>query len=165
MIGGEWHTSTSATTVAELGSDLQSGLDDGEAARRLASHGPNTLVEGRRRGPARILVAQFTDFMVIVLLAAAVVAGFIGEPQDTVAIIAIVVLNAVLGFVQEYRAERAVAALKAMVAPQARVRRAGIARTIPGTELVPGDLVLLEAGNVVPADLRLVEAPMAAPAH
>jgi P-type Ca2+ transporter type 2C len=140
-----------------LGTSLQYGLDDAEATLRLAVNGPNTLREGRRRGPARILLAQFTDFMVIVLLAAAVVAGAIGEPQDTIAIIAIVILNAVLGFVQESRAERALAALKAMVAPQARTRRAGAVRTIAGTELVPGDLVLLEAGNVVPADVRLSE--------
>ncbi len=155
--GVPWHSRAAATVATDLGTDLQSGLDDAEATLRLAVHGPNTLREGRRRGPARILLAQFTDFMVVVLLAAAVVAGAIGEPQDTIVIIAIVVLNAALGFVQEYRAERAVAALKAMVAPQARVRRAGVARTIPGTELVPGDLVLLEAGNVVPADLRVIE--------
>ncbi len=96
--------------------------------------------------------------MVLVLLGAAVVAGLVGEPQDTIAIIAIVVLNATLGFIQEYRAERAVAALKALAAPQARVRREGGVMTVAGAELVPGDLVLLEAGNIVPADLRLIEA-------
>ena len=154
---GLWHTRASARIAADLATDLILGLTDSEAASRLATHGPNLLPEAHGRGPARIFLAQFADFMVIVLLAAAVVAGFVGEAQDTVAIGAIVVLNAILGFVQEYRAERAVAALQAMAAPQARVRRAGGARSIPTAQIVPGDLVLLEAGNVVPADLRLVE--------
>jgi len=132
-------------------------LSPAEAAARLAGVGPNLIIETRRRGPGRILLEQFTDVMVLVLLAAAVVAGAIGEPQDTIAIIAIVVLNATLGFVQEIRAERAVAALKAMAAPQARVRRGGSVEMVAGGELVPGDLVILEAGNIVPADLRLVE--------
>ncbi len=151
-----WHTRTAAEVAAELTTDPRSGLDDAEAARRLASHGPNALPEGRRRSPIRMLLAQFTDLMVLVLLAAAVISGAIGEPKDTVAIVAIVVLNALLGFVQDYRAERALAALKAMAAPQAYVRRAAGDRRISASEVVPGDLVLLEAGNVVPADLRLV---------
>ncbi len=136
---------------------LAVGLEPDEAVRRLAVHGPNAIVAARRRGPLRMLLAQFTDFMVLVLLAAAVLAGFLGEPQDIVAIVAIVVLNAVLGFVQEYRAERAMAALQALAAPHARVRRGGDTRTLPASDLVPGDVVLLEAGSLVPADLRLVE--------
>jgi Ca2+-transporting ATPase len=152
-----WHT-MSARAVAEcLDTDAANGLWPREAERRLSVHGPNAIVEARRRGPLRILLDQFRDLMVLVLLAAAVVAGFVGEPEDTVAIAAIVVLNASLGFVQESRAERALAALKALAAPQARVRRRGPAETIRAREVVPGDLVLLEAGAVVPADLRLVE--------
>ncbi len=153
-----WHTLTGDVVAATHASSLQTGLGNAEAARRLEAQGSNTLPEGRRRGPARILLAQFADFMVIVLVAAAVLAGFVGEPEDTVAIVAIVVLNAILGFVQEYRAERALAALRSLTAQQARVRRDGRTRTIPASELVTGDLVLLEAGNVVPADLRLSEA-------
>ncbi|MBK5189660.1 MAG: HAD-IC family P-type ATPase, partial [Gemmatimonadaceae bacterium] len=105
-----------------------------------------------------MLVAQFTDIFVLVLIGAAAIAAFLGEPEDIAAIVAIVLLNAVLGFVQEYRAERAMAALSAMAALTARVRRNGVDVTVPSAEVVPGDVVLLEAGNIVPADLRLIEA-------
>ena len=152
-----WHCRTVEEVVRDLATRLPGGLGRAEAASRLARLGPNVLTEARRRGPGRILFEQFTDLMVLVLLGAAVVAGLIGEPQDTVAIIVIVVLNATLGFVQEYRAERAVAALKALAALQARVRREGTVTAVAATEVVPGDLVLLEPGNIVPADLRLIE--------
>jgi Ca2+-transporting ATPase len=151
-----WHTRTVAEAVRDLGTHVEDGLDPAEVDRRRARYGPNAIEESRRRGPLRMFVDQFADFMVLILLAAAVVAGFIGEPQDTAAIAIIVALNATLGFVQEYRAERAVAALKALAAPQARVRRGGAFCTIPAHDLVPGDVVLLEAGTAVPADLRLV---------
>jgi Ca2+-transporting ATPase len=153
-----WHARTSQAIAAELGSNLSRGLEEAEAARRLEAQGPNALPEGRRRGPLRILLSQFSQFMVLVLVAAAVIAGVIGEPEDTIAIIAIVVLNAILGFVQEHRAERAMAALKSLTAQQARVRRGTGTRTIPASQLVSGDLVLLEDGNVIPADLRLSQA-------
>jgi Ca2+-transporting ATPase len=134
------------------------GLTGREARERQAVHGPNLLREGPRRTALSLLAGQFTDFMILVLLAAAVVSGLIGDVVDTVAIVAIVALNAVIGFVQEYRAERAMAALKAMAAPTATVRRDGAVATIPTADLVPGDIVLLEAGRIVPADLRLLEA-------
>jgi len=105
-----------------------------------------------------MLADQFTDLMIVVLIGAAVVSGLIGDLADTVAIIVILVLNGLIGFVQEYRAERAIAALKKMAATSARVVRDDAAQTVPATALVPGDVVLLEAGNVVPADLRLLEA-------
>jgi Ca2+-transporting ATPase len=144
--------------AAEFETSILSGLEQAEVVRRLEAEGPNQLPEGSRRSPARILLAQFTEFMVIVLVAAAVLAGVAGEPEDTVAILAIVLLNTLLGFVQEYRAERAIAALKSLTAQHARVRRDSHPSTIPAGELVTGDLVLLEAGNIVPADLRLSEA-------
>lgn len=153
-----WHSRSAEETCRLLEVDPAAGLPSGIAAQRLAVYGPNALAAARRRGALRVLLAQFTDFMVLVLLVAAVVAGFLGEPQDIVAIVAILVLNAVLGFAQEYRAERAVAALTALAVPQAQVRRDGVVRVRPAPELVPGDVVLLEAGNLVPADLRLVEA-------
>jgi Ca2+-transporting ATPase len=124
----------------------------------LSRYGPNAIEDARPRGPVRILLGQFSDFMVLVLAVAAVLAGVIGEPQDAVAIGAILVLNAVLGFVQEYRAERAIFALRALSVASVRVRRGNAPIAIPATHVVPGDLVLLEAGNLVPADLRLVEA-------
>ena len=110
-----------------------------------------------RRPALRMLAGQFADFMIFVLIVAAIISGLVGDPQDTAAIIVIVLLNAIIGAVQEYRAERAVKALRALAAPAARVRRDGQVREVPAVQLVPGDIVLLEAGNVVPADLRLIE--------
>jgi P-type Ca2+ transporter type 2C len=153
-----WHQHTVEEAAQALATDVHQGLAPEEAVQRLAVHGPNAIVEGRRRGWARMLLDQFTDLMILILLAAAVISGFIGDIVDTLVILAIVVLNAAVGFVQEYRAERAIAALKQMAAPNARVIRGGLATTIAAADLVPGDVVLLEAGNVVPADLRLVEA-------
>ncbi|MGH7948742.1 MAG: cation-transporting P-type ATPase, partial [Candidatus Binataceae bacterium] len=153
-----WHLLTADRVLESLGVSAAAGLDSAEVDRRRATYGPNVLTEAQRRSTFRKLLDQFTDFMVIVLIAAAIVSGILGDPEDTIAIVVIVVLNAVLGFVQEYRAERAVAALKQMAAPTARVRRAGSIHTIAAPELVPGDIVLLEAGNVMPADLRLIEA-------
>ncbi len=153
-----WHLLSAADAARELQSSIEQGLRPEEARRRLARYGRNELREARRRPPWRILLDQFADFMILVLIAAAVISGVIGEVADTIAIIAIVTLNAVIGFVQEYRAERAMAALKRIAAPSASVVRAGQRVTIPAHDLVPGDVVILEAGNVVPADLRLVEA-------
>ena len=141
----------------QLQTTLEGGLSGEEVSQRRARHGPNSIREARPKSLWRIFAAQFADFMILVLLAAAVIAGFLGEPADTVAIMAIVVLNAVIGFVQEYRAEHALAALRKMAAHQARALRNGEPVTVPAAELVPGDIVLLEAGNVVPADLRVSE--------
>ena len=152
-----WHVRSADQILESLGTSVALGLDTAEVARRLATYGPNSIEEARRRSTLRMLLDQFTDFMVLVLIGAAIISGLLGEPQDTIAIVVIVVLNAALGFVQEYRAERAVAALKEMAAPNARVRRGGSVQTIAAPDLVPGDIVLLEAGNVVPADLRLIE--------
>ncbi|HMA38598.1 MAG TPA: HAD-IC family P-type ATPase, partial [Gemmatimonadales bacterium] len=156
--GTAWHTRTVAEVSRVLQVEPAAGLPSRIAAERLAVHGPNALAAARRRGALRVLLAQFTDFMVLVLIGAAVVAGLLGEPQDIIAIVAILILNAALGFAQEYRAERAMAALTALAVPQAQVRRDGMVRSLPAPELVPGDVVLLGAGNLVPADLRLVEA-------
>jgi len=140
-----------------LGSHAQQGLSTPQAQSRLQQIGANALIETGQRHPLRILLAQFSDFMILVLLVAALIAGLIGEPQDVVAIAVIVVLNAMLGFVQEYRAERAMWALKKMMALQARVIRDGRVALIDATQLVPGDVVDLDAGNIVPADVRLME--------
>lgn len=151
-----WHSVESEETLRRLESSA-SGLSTAEALKRLREHGPNTLPEKQRRSLLMILLGQFADFMIVVLLLAALVSGFVGEPQDTIAILVIVLLNAIIGTIQEFRAERAVAALREMSAPEALVLRDGQAVTLAATELVPGDIVILEAGNVVPADLRLLE--------
>ena len=151
-----WHEMTVETVVDRLKTSPQ-GLSTEEARRRLAAVGPNEITEGKRRTPLRMFADQFTDVMILVLLAAAVISGLIGEAKDTIAIIVIVVLNAVIGFIQEYRADRAMEALKAMAAPTATVMRDGGIASVPASALVPGDIVWLEAGNIVPADLRLLD--------
>ncbi len=153
-----WHSLSPEEVVARLESDSRAGLSAEEAAARLAQAGPNALAEGHRRSLLMMFLGQFADFMILVLLAAAAVSGFIGEPMDTIAILVILVLNAVVGAVQEYRAERALAALRLMAVPLADVRRGGKRLTLDTAELVPGDLVVLETGNMVPADLRVIEA-------
>ncbi len=152
-----WHTRSVADVVTALVTDPRAGLSSDEVTRRLAHHGPNTIREERQRGPLRVFLGQFTDFMILVLTAAAIVSGLVGELPDTLAIVGVLVLNAVIGFVQEFRAERAIAALKRMAAGSASVQRDGARRTVPAGELVPGDVVLLGAGNVVLADMRLIE--------
>lgn len=152
-----WHTRSVDATVRELATS-RAGLSSSEVPVRRERFGANTLPEARQRSLGRMLLDQFSDFMILVLIAAAVISGIVGEPSDTVAIVVIVLLNAVIGFVQEWRAERAMAALRKMAAPLARVRRDDNVLDVPASEVVPGDVVLLEAGNVVPADLRLIEA-------
>ena len=152
-----WHTLTTAAVAQLLQVDAQAGLNATEAQQRTARYGANELREHQRRGPLRMLLDQFTDFMIVVLIAAAIISGWVGEPPDAITIVIIVLLNGVIGFVQEHRAERAVAALKMMAAPTATVRRDAQLQALPATQLVPGDIVLLEAGNVIPADLRLLE--------
>ena len=152
-----WHTLPADDAAERLEVEPVSGLDGVEAARRLERHGPNAIREAPPRPWPQMLLAQFRDFMILVLLAAAVLAGLTGDVEDVVVILAIVLLNAVIGFVQEYRAEAAIHALRRMAAPLAVVRRGRSVLSLPGSEVVPGDIVLLEAGAVVPADLRLVE--------
>ena len=132
------------------------GLGYDEAKSRLAEVGLNELVENKRKTTLAIFLNQFKDFMIIVLLAAAIVAGIAGDITDTIIIIVIVVLNAIVGFVQENKAEKAMEALKKISALQAHVKRNGSIITVPASDLVPGDVIELEAGNVVPADLRLI---------
>jgi len=133
------------------------GLGSDEAVRRLDEYGPNELKAKKKKTPAMMLLDQFKDFMILILLGAAVVAGVIGELTDTLIIIAIVIANAVIGFIQEFRAEKAIEALKQMAAPMAAVFRDGSVRSVASRDIVPGDVVLLEAGAIVPADMRLIE--------
>jgi len=151
-----WHTQ-SAESVLRHWSSSEAGLVATEAAERLRTHGFNTLTERLGKGSLAMLWDQFTETMVLILIAAGVISAFLGKGTETAAILAIVVLFAVLGFVQEYRAERAMAALKQLAVPVVRVRRDEELREMSARELVPGDIVLLEAGSAVPADLRLLE--------
>ena len=152
-----WHLHDAQELARQHGVDPAHGLHEDEASRRAQQHGPNEI-QGR---PGRSLWAQFIDqfkdFMVLVLIAAAVISGVIGDLIDTLAILLIVLLNAVIGFVQAWRADKAMAALQQLAATQATVLRSGQAQVVAAAELVPGDIVLLEAGNQVPADLRLIE--------
>ena len=133
------------------------GLTNDEARQRLAEFGPNELQEKKKRTILFMLLDQFKDFMILVLIGAAVIAGVIGDLADTLVIIAIVVINAIIGFIQEYRAEKAMEALKKMAAHTAMVLREGAIVGVAAGELVPGDIVMLEAGSLVPADIRLME--------
>jgi len=151
-----WHKLSIPETFELLGTGRQ-GLSAIAAEEKLLETGPNELQEGKKKSIAVILLAQFKDVMILILLAAATIAGIIGDLTDTIVILIIVLLNAFLGFIQEYRAEKAMQALKQMAVTQARVLRDGNIADLPATVLVPGDVVLLEAGNVIPADLRIIE--------
>jgi Ca2+-transporting ATPase len=156
-----WHVLPVADVINALGSSADQGLESNEAERRFASEGPNELRDSGGRGLRHIIWEQVSSVMILVLLVAGVLAWFLkggdGPPIDAIAIFAIVILFVVLGVVQEYRAQQAIAALKRMSAPVVRVVRGGRLLEIPSPQLVPGDLVRLETGGVVPADLRLVE--------
>ena len=151
-----WHQKEINSVVEDLGTSLQ-GLSTEEAKKRLEEYGPNELKEGKKKTPLGMFLDQFKDFMILVLIAAAVIAGAMGEVADTIAIVVIVVVNAIIGFVQEYRAEKAMEALKMMAAPTATVLRDGVPAFIPTSEVVPGDVVILDAGRIIPADLRIIE--------
>ena len=154
----DWHLRDAAEVLRAQQTDPASGLSADEAARRLAQHGANELAQQQARPWYQLLLDQFTDFMILVLLAAALVSGLLGEWVDALVILIIVVLNAVIGFTQARRADQAIAALRQLSAAQAQVLRGGQPQAVPAAELVPGDIVLLEAGNQIPADLRLLEA-------
>ena len=151
-----WHLDPE-TAARELQSDLQSGLTSREAAERREKHGPNQLKERKGRTPVGIFLEQFGDFMIWVLIGAAVVSGFLKEWVDAIAIVAIVILNAVMGFIQEFRAEKSLQALRKLAAPFSKVIRDGVKSSVPSADLVPGDVVELEAGDYVPADGRIFQ--------
>ncbi|HLG41529.1 MAG TPA: cation-translocating P-type ATPase [Chitinophagaceae bacterium] len=151
-----WHRLSIEETF-ELLDTRQRGLSTPDADAKLLKYGPNELQEGEKKSIASMLLGQFKDVMILILLAAAIISGIIGDLTDTIVILIIVLLNAIIGFFQEYRAEKAMQALKKMAVTQARVLRDGNSAWMPATVLVPGDVVLLEAGNAVPADVRIIE--------
>ncbi|MBD2871463.1 calcium-translocating P-type ATPase, SERCA-type [Paenibacillus arenilitoris] len=154
----KWHQMGKSELVEALASSPDQGLTASEAAKRLAEHGRNELSEGKRVSPIMLFLNQFKDFMVLVLMGATLISGLLGEYLDAITIVAIIVLNAALGFAQEFRAERSLRALKELSAPSAKVMRGGELATIPAKELVKGDIVHLESGDRIPADVRLLEA-------
>ncbi|PWB71221.1 MAG: ATPase [Anaerolineales bacterium] len=153
-----WHLQSIEKSLEALQSGPETGLTQSEADSRLKQYGRNELVEKGGRTPLKIFWEQITATMVLILIAAAVVAGLLGDLKNTIAISAIVILYAILGFIQEYRAEQAIAALKKLSVPNVRVLRDKTFREISARDLVPGDIIQLEAGNVLPADVRLLEA-------
>ena len=152
-----WHLADIDKVLKITGSS-EKGLFTDEAADRLRSYGLNEITEAKNTPAWLKFLNQFKDFMIIVLVCAAIISGLLGDITDTIVIIAIVILNAIVGFVQEYRAEKAMEALKKMTVSNALVIRNNSVTTISSTALVPGDIILLEAGNILPADVRLSEA-------
>ena len=153
----EWHAQTAEQVLNHLQVQAN-GVTSEEAKRRLEHYGPNQLTEASRPTFLQMLWEQLNNFVVILLIVASLVSAFLGDYIEAAAIMAIVVLNAILGIVQERRAEEALAALKKLAAPDAQVIRDGRRQSIPASELIPGDIVFLEAGNFIPADIRLLEA-------
>ncbi|MBZ0279815.1 MAG: cation-translocating P-type ATPase [Anaerolineae bacterium] len=152
-----WHTLETQVVLDQLAVNTQHGLDETSVETRLAQYGTNELIEKGLKSPWAILWEQITNPLVLLLLLAAAISLVLGKADSVIAIMAIVILNAILGLVQEYRAEQAMAALKKMAAPLVRVRRGGKVLDVESRSLVPGDIVLLEAGSVIPADSRVVE--------
>ncbi len=157
VASGHWHLHDAHELARQHGVDPAHGLHPEEANRRAERHGPNEIQGQPGRGLAAQFLDQFRDFMILVLIVAAVISGVIGDLVDTLAILVIVLLNAGIGFVQAWRADRAMSALQQLATTQATVLRGGQTQVIAASQVVPGDIVLLEAGNQVPADLRLID--------
>ena len=153
----EWYNKGKKEVLDELRTDLSHGLSNNEAARRLEEYGRNELEEQAKKSFISKLIAQFADFLIIILLIAAGISAFVGEREDAFVILAIVVINAILGIYQEGKAEKSVEALQRLSAPTAKVIREANQITLPAAEIVPGDVVVLEAGDIIPADIRLLE--------
>ncbi|MBI2556894.1 MAG: HAD-IC family P-type ATPase, partial [Planctomycetes bacterium] len=155
MVETPWHTLQIDEVIRNLGTNTDTGLSRIDAENRLKKYGHNQLEEKEGVSPIMLFLGQFNDFIVWVLIAAAIVSGFMGEWIDALAIIAIVIINAIIGFIQEFRAEKSLAALQKMSAPFSKVLRDGEMHSMPSRDIVPGDIILLEAGDYVPADGRL----------
>jgi Ca2+-transporting ATPase len=154
---GQWHLQEVHALTQEHGVDPAHGLHVHQVNDRALQFGPNALPTADQRSLGSLVLEQFSDFMILVLLAAAVISGVLGDLVDTLVILVIVLINAAIGLVQSWRADQALAALQRLSAAQATVLRGGQVQQVPAHVLVPGDIVLLEAGNQVPADLRLIK--------
>lgn len=151
-----WHV-LPLSEITHLLNTTPNGLDAVTASNRLCKHGKNQIEDSKKKTVFQMILSQLSDFMILILIAAAIISGIIGDVTDTIIILAIIIMNATVGFIQEYRAEKAMEALKNMAANQARILREGIMMDIPSSDVVPGDVVVLEAGNVIPADIRFFE--------
>lgn len=154
----KWHQMGQSELMDTLGCSPEQGLKPPEAAERLEKYGHNMLSEGKRTSPFVLFLNQFKDIMVLILIGATLISAFLGEYLDAITIVAIIVLNAVLGFIQEFRAERSLRALKELTAPTAKVIRDGKMLAIAAKDVVVGDVIYLESGDRIPADIRLIEA-------
>jgi magnesium-transporting ATPase (P-type) len=157
-VAAAWHATSAEEVVKRLATDRERGLDAAEAVTRLQKYGPNRLPEGKKRGPLMRFLAQFNNILVYVLLAAGFTKLMLSLWVDAGIIFGVVVLNALLGFIQEGKAEKALDSIRNMLSAEARVVRGGETRMIPADQLVPGDVVTLESGDKIPADLRLIDA-------
>ncbi len=153
----EWYKKTKEEIISHLSTNVEKGISSEEAQKRLEKYGPNALKEEAKQTMLSKIIAQFNDFLILILIAAAVISFFVGEKVDAVVIIAIVIVNAALGIYQEGKAEKSLEALQKMAAPNAKVLRNGNIEVIPSSNIVPGDIVILETGDIIPADLRLIE--------
>ncbi len=153
----KWYTRTAREAIDFWRTDQNDGLTSSEVKSRIADFGYNEMVEKEKTPWWKRLFAQFQDFMVLVLLAATLISAFLGEYVDSATILAIVMINAILGFIQEHRAEKSMDALKTMVAPMAHVIRNGLLQQIAAREMVPGDIMALESGDKIAADARLID--------
>lgn len=151
-----WHL-LPLSEITQLLKTTPNGIDEVTASERLNEHGKNQIEDTKKKSVFQMILSQLSDFMILILIAAAIISGIIGDVTDTIIILAIIIINAAVGFIQEYRAEKAMEALKKMSANHARVLREGKMMDIPVTDVVPGDAVVLEAGNVIPADVRFFE--------
>ncbi|HPO28294.1 MAG TPA: HAD-IC family P-type ATPase, partial [Petrotogaceae bacterium] len=153
----DWYRKTVEETLKELNTDITTGLSYKQAEERLNSYGKNELVDGALKKPWKIIMEQASGIMVIMLVIAGIISFFLGETTDAIVILAIVVINILLGFSQEYKAEKAMAALRKMSLPTVKVKREGKLIEISSKELVPGDIIQIDAGNSIPADCRIIQ--------
>lgn len=151
-----WHL-LPLSEITQLLQTTPNGIDEITVSERVCEHGKNEIEDTKKKSILQMILSQLSDFMILILIAAAIISGIIGDVTDTIIILAIIIINAIVGFIQEYRAEKAMEALKNMVANHARIMREGKMIDIPASDLVPGDVVVLEAGNVIPADIRFFE--------
>ena len=156
--GITWHAVAVDDVVKRLATDIEKGLAANEAGKRLQKYGPNRLPEGKKRGPFMRFLSQFNNILVYVLLGAGFTKLMLNLWVDAAIIFGVVILNALLGFFQEGKAEKALESIRNMLSAEARTLRGGETRMIPAEQLVPGDIVLLESGDKIPADLRLIDA-------